>query len=66
MRTRLELIRAERGLTQTELAEKAGLSRNVIWRIERSHGAIRLATLGRLAMALEVDLADLAEDVEIA
>lgn len=63
----MELIRAARGLTQVELAAKAGVSRDVIWRIERSHGAVvRLATLGRLAMALDVDLADLAEDVEIA
>lgn len=35
MNDRIKYIRTERGMTQTEIAEKLGLSQNYIWMIEK-------------------------------
>jgi len=57
---RLRELRRERGLTQEQLAEKAGISTDVIAKLEQGKktGA-RLATVCQLAGALGVDVAGL-------
>ncbi|MEO8287009.1 MAG: helix-turn-helix domain-containing protein [Chloroflexota bacterium] len=51
---RLRIIRRERGLSQKELAEQAGVSLNCISLIERDEILPNVATLQRLASALDV------------
>lgn len=51
--------RLQRNLTQEKLAERAGIDRQAVGRIEAGHGAARLDTLLLLADALGVSLADL-------
>jgi transcriptional regulator with XRE-family HTH domain len=57
-----ENVRTERvrqGLSQEELADKAGFHRTYIGMIERAERNITLRNLERLAEALEVSIADL-------
>lgn len=56
---RLREWRKRRGLTQEQLAERAGLSYKFVGEVERGMGNPTLETLGRLADALHLDLADL-------
>lgn len=54
---RLKGLREDRGLTQEELAERAGVSRDIIAKLEQgSRVSARLVTLVKLANALDVDL----------
>jgi len=55
---RIRLIRRQEGLTQAELAEKAGLSDNFIGLIERGVGHPTLETLEQIAKALNVKLGE--------
>lgn len=48
-------IRLAQGLSQRELAERAGLSRSRIKRIERLQDPLRLSTLAAVAKGLGVD-----------
>lgn len=52
-------LRHATGLTQQELASKAGVSRATIYLIEAGEGDPRLSTLELLAKALGVDVAEL-------
>ncbi len=52
-------LRRDRGLTQADLAAKAGLSRVAVGKIERAVVAPRWRTLAGLAAALEVRVGDL-------
>ena len=45
--------RLELGLSQTELARRAGMASVSLWRIERGHQIIRIQTLQRLPALLE-------------
>ena len=57
-----ETVRVERkraGLSQEELAEKAGLNRNYIGEIERAEKKITLETLQRIARVLKLRITDL-------
>ena len=56
---RLRELRRRRVLTLEELAEKAGVGRNTISRIERGETGAHGRTLRRLAQALSVDVAEL-------
>jgi transcriptional regulator with XRE-family HTH domain len=58
---RVRELRARAGLTQDQLAERAGLSVTMVQGIERASdgGNPRLTTLWALAAALGVDAADL-------
>lgn len=56
---RLRELRESRGLSQEELADAAGIHRTHVSLIERNRRSVRLDTLFRLAVALEVDPADL-------
>lgn len=58
---RLKKLRAERGMTQEALAEKAGLSRSYIARLELGQQDPTLGTLEKLAKALKVTVGELVE-----
>lgn len=55
---RIEYLRKERGLTQEELAEKAGLHRAYFWDIENGRN-ISIKTAYNIARALEIKLSKL-------
>lgn len=60
MANRLKEIRKARGMTQAELAEKTGISRNTIINIERENlKYTQTETMKLLADALEVKIADI-------
>jgi transcriptional regulator with XRE-family HTH domain len=50
-------MREYRELTQQELADKAGLSKVTIGQIERGNAEPSIGTLGKIAQALECELA---------
>lgn len=57
---RLRMIRRERNLTQEELAEAAGVSKEIIAKLEQGRRqSARTTTLMALSDALDVDLSDL-------
>lgn len=51
----LRRLRAERDITQEELAERAGLNRNYVGMIEREENAPTVDTLEKLAEVLQVE-----------
>lgn len=55
---RIEDLRRERGITQEELAEKAGLHRAYFWDIENGRN-ISIKTAHKIAKALNVSLSEL-------
>jgi transcriptional regulator with XRE-family HTH domain len=57
----LKRLRRERGLTQEELADLAGLNRNYVGMIERQENAATVDTLEALADALQIKAAQLLE-----
>jgi transcriptional regulator with XRE-family HTH domain len=59
---RLARLRGDRGLSQEELAEKAGLSRDLISMLERNvRTSPRLSTVSKLAHALDVEVGELVD-----
>jgi len=60
--TKLERARAVKGLTQEQLAAKAGVTVGTVSRIENRQHEPRVRTLQQLAVALGVDLDDLLEE----
>jgi HTH-type transcriptional regulator / antitoxin HipB len=46
--TKIQEMRQEKGMTQTELAEKCGTTKTYISRIENNSSDIRLSTLSRI------------------
>lgn len=52
-------LRENRGLTQLQLAEKAGMDHKTVHRIEYATSDPSLSMLLRLAAALDVELAEL-------
>jgi transcriptional regulator with XRE-family HTH domain len=59
MATNLRRLRHAKGMTQEELAERAGLSARYIGAIERADVSASVTVLGQVAEALEVEPADL-------
>jgi len=57
-------MRVERGDTQEDLAHRAGLTVAAFARIERGHANPTWTTVRRIAAALEISLAGLAEAIE--
>ena len=51
--------RRELGLSQEELAERAGLHRNYIGGVERGERNVGFRNLARISSALEITMADL-------
>jgi transcriptional regulator with XRE-family HTH domain len=58
---KLAYWRAKRGLTVRQLAAKSGVNAGGISRAEKGHLKPYLSTLGRLALALDIDVMELAE-----
>ena len=56
---RLRELRQARGLSQEELAFRAGLHRTYVSSTERGQRNVALVNIERLATALEVEIADL-------
>ena len=56
---KIKLERQKRGLSQEDFAEKAGLSRNAIWKIETGQVSPTLETLEKIAAGLEMEFLDL-------
>ena len=51
---RLRSYRAERGLTIAQLADRSGISKGMLSKIENLHTSVSLSTLARLADALSI------------
>jgi transcriptional regulator with XRE-family HTH domain len=60
----LRKARASRGLTSAELAERSGVSRAMIGKIERGDAQPTAALLARIAAALDMTLSDLIAHAE--
>lgn len=60
----LHRCRLAQGLTQEELANAAGLRQALISELESSKLDVRLDTLSRLAIALNVTMADLFDEAK--
>ena len=58
---KIQRLREKRGLTQEALAAKARLSRGFLARLEMGRHDPSLSTLGKLAKALKVKVAELVE-----
>lgn len=58
----MKLQRAIKGLTQEQLAEKAGISRTHVTRIERGNIKPSIRVAKRLATVLNVDWRDFYDD----
>jgi XRE family transcriptional regulator, regulator of sulfur utilization len=58
---RLKQLRAKRGWTQEQLAERAGINRGYLARLETGHHDPTITTLEKLAKALRVKVAALLE-----
>jgi transcriptional regulator with XRE-family HTH domain len=56
---KLKELRRRRVLTLEELAEKAGVGRNTIWRLEHDVMGAQPRTIRKLAKALDVEPEDL-------
>ena len=56
---RLKQLRTEREMSQRELAEKAGISREYLTRLEAARQDPTLGTLEKLAKALKVPVEEL-------
>lgn len=55
-------LRAQRGLSQEELAERSGLHRTYISSLERGQRNVSLDNIHRLAIALGVSAGELLDD----
>jgi transcriptional regulator with XRE-family HTH domain len=58
----LRRLRRERGLSQEELAARAGLNRNYVGMVEREENAATVDVLEQLARALNIDAIELFRD----
>lgn len=56
---RIKALRVARNLTQEQLAEMSGLSRDALSRIERGDRSARITTLSQLSGALSVPISSL-------
>lgn len=67
MMTKLKMLRMQKGLTQSQLAEKTGLNLRTLQYYEQGINKIdraRLDTLLKLAIVLDCEIRDLLEDPE--
>lgn len=59
MKYRVREIRKEKGLTTYELAEKAGITRATLWKIELGEADAKISTLQSIANVLNVGVEEL-------
>ena len=57
--TNIRKLRAERELSQEELAHRAGIDRSYLSEIENGHKSVGVVVLDDIAAALEVEITDL-------
>lgn len=57
--TNMRRIRKEKGLTQERVAEAAGLHPNYVSSVERAERNISICNIERIAIALDVTMAEL-------
>jgi transcriptional regulator with XRE-family HTH domain len=60
---KIKALRSRKGMTQDELAERAGLNRTHLYRLENGKQSITLRTMKIIADALCVRVRDLVRDV---
>ena len=58
---KIKLERNKKDLSQQELALRAGLYKNTIWKVETGQVSPTIATLEKIALALEIDFATLTD-----
>jgi len=58
---KVKFERMKKGFSQEELAFRAGLSRNSIWKIETEKASPTVETLAKIADALEIDFVTLTD-----
>ena len=58
---KIKFEREKRGLTQKKFADKAGLSRNAVWKIESGKVSPSIDTLEKISNALEIDITNLVD-----
>lgn len=56
---KVKLERTKKELSQNELALRAGVDKNTIWKIETGQVSPTLQTLEKIAVALEIDFLSL-------
>lgn len=60
MEFRIKEIREGKGMTQTELSEKSGVTRTTIWKLETGEEEVTTSrTLEKIAKALDVSIGEL-------
>lgn len=66
IRRNIKKYRKEAGLTQQELADKAGITMNYLSKIEspKMNRGFTITILGRIADALEIDIRKLFDEIE--
>jgi transcriptional regulator with XRE-family HTH domain len=57
--TNIRKLRAERELSQEELAHRAGIDRSYLSEVENGHKSVGVVVLDDIAAALEVEITDL-------
>jgi transcriptional regulator with XRE-family HTH domain len=57
--TNIRKVRADWGLSQEELAHRAGIDRSYLSEIENGHKSVGVVVLDDIAAALEVEITDL-------
>src|ERR1700722_294676 len=60
---RIKALRSKMGMTQDEFAERSGLNRTHLYRLENGKQSITLRTMKIVADALEVRVRDLVRDI---
>jgi len=60
---RIKKIRKKKGITQEQLAERAGLNRTHLYRLETGKQSMTLRTLKIIADALEIRVRELVKDL---
>jgi transcriptional regulator with XRE-family HTH domain len=58
-------IRLEKKLSQEKLAHLAGIDRTYVGQVERGDNNVAILTLSRLAAALDLSIAELAQEANI-
>lgn len=58
---KIKLERNKKGISQLELAMRAGLNKNTIWKIETGQMSPTVQTLEKIANALELDFITLVD-----